>query len=116
MQGAGEGYCSHFYGNWASSIDCTRAIDGLEHGPALVDYTVHQHVGGKHDLPFSVEYGMWTLRVNEPLRQDAEPALGSCMIQVEIAGPRFPKTFEFIPNDIVEMAQKIQGVSYIFGF
>lgn len=43
------------------------------------------------------------------------------MIQVEIAGPRFPKTFEFIPNDIVDMAQQIQstcvqGASYYGGF
>lgn len=61
-QGAGEGYCSHFYGNWRNSIDCTRAIRGLEQGSALVDYTVHQHTGGKHDLPLHVEYGMWTWR------------------------------------------------------
>lgn len=31
------------------------------------------------------------------------------MIQVELAGPRLPTTFEFIPNDIIEMAQRIQG-------
>ena len=31
------------------------------------------------------------------------------MIQVELAGQRLPKTFEFVPDDIINMAQKIQS-------
>lgn len=60
-QNAGEGFCSSFYGSWPNSRDCTLAIQGLERGASLVDYTVHQHTFDKHDLPFHVQYGMWNL-------------------------------------------------------
>lgn len=43
------------------------------------------------------------------------------MIQVELAGPRLPKTFEFVPNNVIDMANRIQGtcvqgISYYGGF
>lgn len=56
--GAGEGYCSDFYGSWKNSLDCTRAIRGLVHGAELVEYSVNQGEGGQRNLPYHVEYGI----------------------------------------------------------
>lgn len=32
---------------------------------------------------------------------------GECMIQVEVAGPRFPTTMDIVPNDIRKMADRV---------
>lgn len=36
--------------------------------------------------------------------------LDKCMIQIEMAGPRYPRTIDLVPNEVRTMAERVQGV------
>ncbi|KAL8796583.1 MAG: hypothetical protein Q9182_007338 [Xanthomendoza sp. 2 TL-2023] len=72
--------CSPFYGTFPGPRDCLNAINKLPTGSEEVPYIIDQREDPGH-LPMS--------------RQS-----GNCMVQIEIAGPRVPKTFPIVPDTI----------------
>lgn len=86
---ATQGFCQSYYGWWPDSGDCVNAVRSLEKGSDSVTYTVDRD-SGPHALPLNVKSG-------------------KCMVQVEVAGPRYPPTIEFVPSDIRSMAEYVIG-------
>ncbi|CAF9930722.1 MAG: hypothetical protein ALECFALPRED_004714 [Alectoria fallacina] len=84
---AGYSYCQQFYGLFPNSHDCAKATDLLEKGTAEFSYAVHSGIG-PHSLPLSKKYG-------------------TCMVQVDVAGPRLPRTYDIIPDDIRYLADQV---------
>ncbi|KAL8811925.1 MAG: hypothetical protein Q9200_001423 [Gallowayella weberi] len=86
MIGAPENHaiCNGFYGSFSDPRDCRNAINKLPTGFREVPWAVDQGSGPGH-LPTSTQSG-------------------DCMIQIEIAGPRVPKTFEVVPDQLRAMA------------
>lgn len=85
----GYSYCHQFYGSFPNRRDCVKAIYLLEKGTEYITYDVHSGIGD-HALPLSKSFG-------------------TCMVQVDVAGPRLPGTFDFIPGDIRHMAETVVG-------
>ncbi|CAF9918428.1 hypothetical protein IMSHALPRED_004304 [Imshaugia aleurites] len=84
---AGYWYCQEFYGEFPDSHDCVNAIGLLEKGATEVSYAVHNGIG-PHALPLS-------------------KSSGTCMVQIDVAGPRLPRTFDITPNDIRLLADQV---------
>lgn len=83
----GYSYCQEYYGLFPNSRDCVKAIALLEKGNTYVSYAVHSGIG-PHALPLSKSYG-------------------TCMIQVDVAGPRLPRTYDIIPDEIRHLADEV---------
>lgn len=97
----GYSYCQEFYGLFPKSRDCVKATGLLEKGTSEFSYAVHSGIG-PHALPLTKRYG-------------------TCMIQVDLAGPRLPRTYDIIPDDIRALADVVlescvAGPSKIGGF
>ncbi|KAM0805562.1 hypothetical protein BDR22DRAFT_884552 [Usnea florida] len=98
---AGYSFCQAFYGKFSRSSDCVRAVGLLEKGASEVAYSVHSG-HPPHSLPLSKSFG-------------------DCMVQVDLAGPRLPQTYNIIPDDIGHMASQVlsscvTGPSEVGGF
>ncbi|KAL9594776.1 MAG: hypothetical protein Q9219_006835 [cf. Caloplaca sp. 3 TL-2023] len=72
-------FLDNYYGRFANSLDCAHAVSKLPSGAELVDYILDGG-SGPNRLPWSRQHG-------------------SCMIQVEMAGPHTPKSLKLIPDD-----------------
>lgn len=104
---SGYSYCSHYYGSFAKNSDCFKAVDLLDKGAIDVEYAVH--AGGAHVLPFSKSYGQ-SLYQAPPLFPKSPTVLsGTCMIQVDIAGPRLPSSFSIPPDQIRFIASGVMS-------
>ncbi|KAL9132388.1 MAG: hypothetical protein Q9175_006438 [Cornicularia normoerica] len=83
----GYSYCQEFYGLFPKSRDCVKAIGLLEKGTTEFSYAVHNGIG-PHALPLSKKYG-------------------TCMVQIDLAGPRLPRTYDIIPDDVRHLADVV---------
>lgn len=83
----GYSYCQEFYGLFPKSRDCVKAIDLLEKGTTEIPFAVHTGIG-PHALPLSKSYG-------------------TCMVQVDVAGPRLPLTYDIAPDYIRHLADEV---------
>ena len=90
----------------STASDCENAVSSLPEGSASIPYEVNQAGESEHSLPLEVQRGrllispqaFWiTLKLHP----------GECMIQVEVAGPRFPSTMNIVPSDIRKMADRV---------
>lgn len=103
---AGYSHCQEFYGLFPESRDCVKAIGFLEKGTSYVSYAVNSGIG-PHALPLSKSFGQSLSARFLNLVQYAKCLSGTCMVQIDVAGPRLPQTFEAIPDDIRHMADQV---------
>ena len=102
---AGYSYCQAFYGSFPQADDCVHAIGLLEKGTNDVSYAVHGGVG-PHALPLSKSYGESRYQASRQ-EEEAKYSSGTCMIQIDVAGPRLPQTFSIDPDTIRHMADEV---------
>ena len=102
----GYTYCQDFYGHFPKNRDCVKAIRLLESGAADTSYAVHTGIG-PHALPLSKSYGQSLRHASATIDRHADLCSGTCMIQVDVAGPRLPATYNIAPNSIRAMANEV---------
>ena len=102
----GYSHCQEFYGKFPRSRDCFRAVGLLEKGASEVEYSVHSG-HPPHSLPLSKNFGESPHRAFRALLNVLTFLPGECMVQVDLAGPRLPQTYQIIPDDVIYMANQV---------